>query len=81
MKDFLLKVFTAGSGISSKRVIGAVCYFMLTISIIVLSFIKPDFPDISSIINTLIITAASLLGITTVEKFGSLLKREKDNRD
>lgn len=69
IKEFLYKVVTSGSGVSSKRVIGGICYLLLTVSMIVLSFVNPKFPGISDILITLIITTASLFGITTVEKF------------
>lgn len=75
MKEFLLKVVTSGSGVSSKRVLGTVCYLILTISLIVLAFINPEFPGLSDMISTLIITTASLLGMTTIEKFTSLHKK------
>lgn len=79
MKEFLKKMVTSGSGISSKRVIGAVCYIIITISIMVLAFIKPDFSGLSEIVSTLIITTASLLGMTTIEKFSSYFN--KDNKE
>ena len=43
MKQFLLKVISSGSGISSKRTVGAITYIILTLSIIVLAFINPNF--------------------------------------
>lgn len=81
MKDFLMKMVTSGSGISSKRVIGAVCYVIITISIMILAFIKPDFSGLSDIISTLIITTASLLGMTTIEKFSSYFNKDKNIED
>ena len=71
MKEFLKKMVTSGSGISSKRVIGAICYILITISILVLVFLKPDLSGLTEIVSTLIITTASLLGMTTIEKFSS----------
>ena len=62
IKDFLTKMITPGSGISSKRIIGAVCYMIITITIVVISFINPEFTGLSDIITTLIITTASFLG-------------------
>jgi hypothetical protein len=76
MKDFLLKVVTSGSGVSSKRVLGALCYLIITISLIVLAFINPEFSGLSDMISTLIITTASLLGMTTIEKFTSYKKKD-----
>lgn len=77
MKEFLLSLLKSGSGISSKRFIGALCYILITLGIIILSFINPDFEGLSSIITTLIITTASLLGLTTVEKLTG--NNKKDN--
>ena len=77
MKEFLLSLLKSGSGISSKRFIGALCYILITLGIIILSFINPDFEGLSGIITTLIITTASLLGLTTVEKLTG--KNKKDN--
>ena len=79
IKEFLYKVVTSGSGVSSKRVIGGVCYLLLTVSMIVLSFVNPKFPGINDILITLIITTTSLLGITTVEKFTTEKKIKTKN--
>lgn len=79
MKDFLIRMVTAGSGISSKRVVGSICYIILTLSIILLIFIKPDFAELSEIVNTLIITTASLLGMTTMEKLSSTILGKNNN--
>ena len=45
----------------------------------VLAFIKPDFSGLSEMVSTLIITTASLLGMTTIEKFSSYFN--KDNKE
>lgn len=79
MKEFLKKMVTSGSGISSKRVIGATCYILITISILILVFLKPDLPGLTEIVSTLIITTASLLGMTTVEKFSSKFNNSTKN--
>ena len=83
IKEFLYKVVTSGSGVSSKRVIGGVCYLLLTVSMIVLSFVNPEFSGISEILMTLIITTASLLGITTFENInsGKQVNKIRDNED
>ena len=79
MKEFLKKMVTSGSGISSKRVIGAICYILITISILILVFLKPDLTGLTEIVSTLIITTASLLGMTTVEKFSSKFNNSTKN--
>ena len=67
-KKILLGMITNQSGgISSKIIIGAISYLILIIAIVILIFVNPSFPGISDIINVLIITSASLLGLTTVE--------------
>ena len=76
IKEFLLKLITSRSGISSKRFVGAVCYIMITLAIIVLSFVNPSFSGLSEIIITLIITTASLLGMTTIENLKHFKKKE-----
>lgn len=82
MKEFLKKMVTSGSGISSKRVIGAICYILITISILILVFLKPDLSGLTEIVSTLIITTASLLGMTTIEKFSSKFNNStKDDID
>jgi hypothetical protein len=79
MKEFFKKMVTSGSGVSSKRVIGAVCYLIITLSIMILTFVNPGFTGISDIVSTLIITTASLLGMTTIEKFTT--SKNKDNKE
>ena len=82
IKEFLFKMVTSGSGVSSKRVIGGFCYILLTISMIVLSFVNPDFSGINEILMTLIITTASLLGITTFENInnGKSISKNQENK-
>lgn len=77
-KEFLLKLITSRSGVSSKRFVGAICYIMITVAVIVLSFVNPNFSGLSEIIITLIITTASLLGMTTIENLKQI-KKEKDD--
>lgn len=81
MKEFLIKLITSGSGVSSKRAVGVICYILITVSILVLLFVKPEFSGLSDIVNTLIITTASLLGMTTIEKFSSSLLGKKDESE
>ena len=79
MKDLLYKMITSGSGVSSKRLVGAVCYLILTISLVVLLFINPDFSGLENIFITMIITTASLLGITTIENISKIGKKNPEN--
>ena len=82
MKDLFYKMITSGSGVSSKRLVGAVCYLILTISLVVLLFVNPDFSGLENIFITMIITTASLLGITTIENISKIGKKNpEDNKN
>ena len=82
MKDLFYKMITSGSGVSSKRLVGAVCYLILTISLVVLLFVNPDFSGLENIFITMIITTASLLGITTIENISKIDKKNpEDNKN
>lgn len=70
-------VTSLAGGISSKIIIGTVCYVLLTIGIIVLSFVNPKFPGLSEIIITDLLTSAGLLGLTTIEN----IKHAPNNGD
>ena len=75
-------ITSLAGGISSKIVIGAITYVILTIALIVLMFVNPEFPGISGIITTLIVTSGALLGLTTVEnikQFNQKTKEEENN--
>lgn len=65
MKEMLLKMITSKTGgISSKIILGGICYILLIIAVA----IKFCMNDVSSeIFNTCVITSATLLGLTTVE--------------
>lgn len=72
MKRFLLRVISSGSGISSKRTIGAISFVILTLAMVILAFVDPTFTGLCDILITLIITSASLLGITTFENIKAI---------
>ena len=78
IKELLLKMVTSGSGISSKRIVGAICYIILTVSVVILSFINPEFNGLENIYITMIITTASLLGMTTLENLNKIKKSPED---
>lgn len=80
IKELLLKMVTSGSGISSKRIVGAICYIILTISIVILSFINPNFNGLENILITMIITTASLLGMTTLENLNKIKKKNPEDK-
>lgn len=76
--EFLEKFcMTKDGAISSKIVVGAITYFMLVISAIVMMFVHPEFPGLQEIVITLIISSTSLLGLTTVENIKDRIKKEK----
>lgn len=68
IKSVFREMITTNLGtVSSKIIIGATCYFLITLSLIVLMFVNPGFPGITDLITVLTITSASLLGLTTIE--------------
>lgn len=68
MKKLIMDMITTHVGsISSKIVVGALCYILITVALLVLMFVNPSFPGLSEILSVLIITSASLLGLTTIE--------------
>lgn len=82
IKDILIKMITSlAGGISSKIVIGALTYVILTLALILLMFTNPDFPGLSSILTTLIVTSGALLGLTTVENIKHFRQKEDKERN
>lgn len=79
--NFLEKFYTTKDGaVSSKIVVGAITYFILVISIVVLMFVKPEFPGLQEIVIVLILSSTSLLGLTTVENIkDGKWKKGKEN--
>jgi hypothetical protein len=68
MSNFIKKVVTNKKGeISSKIVIGGLSYVVILLAVVVIMFVNPQFPNLPDIINVLIVTSATLLGLTTVE--------------
>ena len=68
IKENLQKMITANDGgISSKIVIGASGYAIMTLAIVLVMFVNPAFPGLTEIVITHLLTSASLLGLTTVE--------------
>lgn len=77
IKEGLIDMITTNVGsISSKIVIGAITYLVLTAGLVTLMFFNPNFPGLADILTVLIITSASLLGLTTVEN----IKQRKDDK-
>ena len=81
MRKFLKELIT--TNVSSKVVIGSLTYFLITIVLLIISFINPEFPGLGDLITVLIITSASLLGLTTVEniKTNPFGKKSKKNEN
>lgn len=79
--NFLEKFYTTKDGVvSSKIVVGAITYFILVISIVVLMFVKPEFPGLQEIVIVLVLSSTSLLGLTTVENIkDGKWKKGKEN--
>ena len=67
--------------ISSKRVIGSVSYIALSITVIVLCFINPEFKNLDDILETLIFASTTMLGLTTFENIKNKTEKEKKDAD
>ena len=68
IREILQRMVTANDGgISSKIIIGAIAYIIITLSISLVMFINPSFPGLTEIVITHICTSGALLGLTTVE--------------
>ena len=75
VREILQEMITTHTGsISSKIIIGAITYLLLTAAVIGLMFINPGFPGLTEIVSILILTSSSLLGLTTIEN----LKQKKN---
>lgn len=85
IKSILIKMITSlAGGISSKIVIGAITYVILVLALIILMFVNPEFPGLSGILNTVLITSGALLGLTTVENIkqhSQNLKNKEENNN
>lgn len=77
-RSILQRMVTTNLGtVSSKVIIGATSYILLTLSLIVLMFVNPEFPGITELIGVLLITSASLLGLTTIENIKNPMEKLK----
>lgn len=78
MREILEKMITTNLGtVSSKVIIGAVSYMIITIAIVVVIFVNPSFPGLTEIVITHILTSSSLLGLTTVENIRNSVKNKR----
>ena len=78
MREILEKMITTNLGtVSSKVIIGAVSYMIITIAIVVVIFVNPSFPGLTEIVITHILTSGSLLGLTTVENIRNSVKNKR----
>ena len=76
--NWLKEMITSPRGaVSSKRVIGSVTYLALTIAVIVLCFIDPEFKNLDDILETLIFASTTMLGLTTFENAKNKTKNQK----
>ena len=78
IREILEKMITTNLGtVSSKVIIGAVSYMVITIAIVVVIFVNPSFPGLTEIVITHILTSGSLLGLTTVENIRNSVKNKR----
>ena len=76
--NWIKEMITSPRGaVSSKRVIGSVSYIALSITVIVLCFINPEFKNLDDILETLIFASTTMLGLTTFENVKNKTKKEK----
>lgn len=76
IREILEKMITTNLGtVSSKVIIGAISYMIITIAIVVVIFVNPSFPGLTEIVITHILTSGSLLGLTTVENIRNSVKK------
>lgn len=78
IREILEKMITTNLGtVSSKVIIGAISYMIITIAIVVVIFVNPSFPGLTEIVMTNILTSGSLLGLTTVENIRNSVKNKR----
>ena len=76
--NWIKEMITSPRGaVSSKRVIGSVSYIALSITVIVLCFINPEFKNLDDILETLIFASTTMLGLTTFENAKNKTKNQK----
>ena len=76
--NWIKEMITSPRGaVSSKRVIGSVSYIALSITVIVLCFINPEFKNLDDILETLIFASTTMLGLTTFENVKNKTKNQK----
>ena len=71
-------VSNMNGGVSSKIIIGAIAYVAIMTVMLVLCFVNPEFKNLDDIIITFVVTAASLLGLQTVENMSNIKGGKKD---
>ena len=67
--NWIKEMITSPRGaVSSKRVIGSVSYIALSITVIVLCFINPEFKNLDDILEALIFASTTMLGFRQGDK-------------
>lgn len=68
LRCVLQEMITTNLGtISSKVIIGAITYVLVALALVVVMFVNPEFSGLPELLSVLMITSASLLGLTTIE--------------
>lgn len=75
MKDFFIKMFTANSGLSSKRVCGFIGWLVCLFICVYCTVLAISAPEI---INMLFICSTSLLGIDSITSIWYKQRNKKD---
>lgn len=65
MKDYIIKILTSGTGLSSKRVVGVAAWMVCLLVLLYCTIANIQAPDFSEVV---VITASALLGVDSVTK-------------
>lgn len=65
MKDYIIKILTSGTGLSSKRVVGVAAWIVCLLVLLYCTITNIQAPDFSEVV---VIAASALLGVDSVTK-------------
>lgn len=65
MKDYIIKILTSGTGLSSKRVVGIAAWIVCLLVLLYCTIANIQAPDFSEVV---VIAASALLGVDSVTK-------------
>lgn len=65
MKDYIIKILTSGTGLSSKRLVGVTAWIVCLLVLLYCTIVNIQAPDFSEVV---VIAASALLGVDSVTK-------------